>query len=99
MVSVNRILAKVEYLLSKDPLEILLHHVPEDFAVIVRDPHSSGYHFRAGIICSSVRWNLGSKIGLTLEDIHKPVPDYKEKMAFSMDRYFSRLPAHIPIQR
>jgi hypothetical protein len=32
-------------------------------------------------------WNVGTKIGLQLHQIHDPIPDYKEKMQFSMDRY------------
>jgi hypothetical protein len=32
-------------------------------------------------------WNVGTKIGLQLHEIHEPIPDYKEKMQFSMDRY------------
>ncbi|KAF2675563.1 hypothetical protein BT63DRAFT_445330 [Microthyrium microscopicum] len=96
---VNRILNMSTNLSSTSPLDVMLQHVPEDFALMIREPTTGYYHLRAGIICSSVGWNLGTKIGLRLEDIHKPVPDYKEKMAFSMDRYFSKLPTDSPIQR
>jgi hypothetical protein len=96
----NKILGKSECIGERSPLEMLLGHVPEDFAIMDRDAAGSGrYHFRAGIICSSVGWNLGSKIGMALADIHGPVPDYKEKMSLSMDRYFGRLPTNGPIQR
>jgi hypothetical protein len=95
----NKILHIITDLSTTPPLHVLLHHVPEDFAVMIRDDATECYHFRAGIICSSVGWNLGAKIGLRLEDIHTPVPDYKSKMAFSMDRYFSKLPTDSPIQR
>ena len=71
---------------GKHPLEILMDHVPEDFAVMMRDEKSGNYFFRAGMICSSLGWNVGTKIGLQLHEIHGPIPDYKEKMQFSMDR-------------
>ncbi|KAI9804437.1 MAG: hypothetical protein M1825_001336 [Sarcosagium campestre] len=83
----------------RHPLYILLDNVPEDFAVMLRDPTNGFYYFRAGVICSALGWNVGSKIGMQLHEIHGPIPDYKEKMQFSMDRYFSKLPTDKPIQR
>lgn len=71
---------------SMHPLHVLLENVPEDFAVMLRNPADGFYYFRAGIICSSLGWNVGTKIGLQLKEIHAPIPDYKEKMEFSMDR-------------
>ena len=73
-------------------MHVLLNNIPEDFAITLRDPDTGYYSFRAGIICSSLGWNVGSKIGLKLHEIHKPIPDYKEKMQFSMDRFVRCLP-------
>jgi hypothetical protein len=82
----NGILNTTEDLLSKDPLEVLMDNVPEDFGIMLRDEKTGFYFFRAGVICSSLGWNLGTKLGLQLHEIHEPIPDYKEKMQFSMDR-------------
>jgi hypothetical protein len=41
---------------------------------------------RAAVICSALGWNVASKIDKRLDEIHEPIPDYKEKMQFSMDR-------------
>jgi hypothetical protein len=82
----NKILRNKHDLTTKHPLIVLLDNVPEDFAVMLRNPETGYYHFRAGVICSALGWNLGSKIGLQLHQIHAPIPDYKEKMMFSMDR-------------
>lgn len=82
----NRILGTTTDLEHTEPLRVLLDNVPEDFAVTLRDPETGYYHFRAGVVCSSLGWNLATKIGQRLDEIHKIVPDYKEKMAFSMDR-------------
>ncbi|EUC37229.1 hypothetical protein COCCADRAFT_86138 [Bipolaris zeicola 26-R-13] len=95
----NRILNSETNLCATHPLHVLLDNVPEDFAVMLRDERSGRYVLRAGVICSALGWNLGTKLGKHLADIHAPIPDYKEKMAFSMDRYFSKKPTDKPIQR
>ncbi|KAI0155332.1 alpha-1,2-mannosyltransferase [Xylariaceae sp. FL1272] len=95
----NKILGVVANLKEKHPLLILLDHVPEDFAIMLRDPETGYYLFRAGMICSALGWNVESKIGMKLHEIHEPIPDYREKMQFSMDRFFSKMPTNKPIQR
>ena len=83
---VNRILDTTHDLATTDPLQVLLHNVPEDFALVLRDETTGRYVFRSGVICSSVGWNLADKIGRDMSAIHAPVPDYEEKLAFSLDR-------------
>ncbi|KAI9876879.1 MAG: hypothetical protein M1830_005401 [Pleopsidium flavum] len=95
----NGILKTDTNLKSMHPLHVLLTNVPEDFAIMLRNPEDGYYYFRAGVICSSLGWNVGTKLGLQLKEIHAPIPDYKAKMEFSMDRYFSKLPTSRPIQR
>lgn len=68
------------------PLHVLLENIPQDFAVMLRNPQDGFYYFRAGLICSSLGWNVDTKLGMQLREIHTPIPDYKEKMEFSMDR-------------
>jgi hypothetical protein len=82
----NRILQNETVIRTMHPLHVLLENVPEDFAVMIRNPEDGGYYFRAGIICSSLGWNVDTKLGMQLKQIHSPIPDYKEKMEFSMDR-------------
>lgn len=69
------------------PLEVLLDHIPEDFLLTKRNEETGKYELRAGVACSSIGWDVQSKIGKDLMAIHEPIPDYKEKMARSMDRY------------
>lgn len=83
----NHILGTEQDIRSKPPLEILLDNVPEDFALMMRDEKTGTYFLRAAMICSALGWNVASKIAKPLDGIHGPVPDYKEKMRFSMDRY------------
>ena len=96
---INSILGTETDLSETEPLVVLLNNVPEDFACMLRDPETGIYSFRAGIICSSLGWNCGTKIGLKLHEIHEPIPDYKEKMQMSMDRYFAKKPTDKAIQR
>ncbi|KAI9045347.1 heme-dependent oxidative N-demethylase family protein [Aspergillus affinis] len=95
----NKILDTAQDVRSKHPLEILLDNIPEDFGIMLRDDQTSKYFLRAGVICSALGWNLGTKIGLQLHEIHEPIPDYREKMQFSMDRFFKKMPSDKPIQR
>lgn len=87
MVFHNDILRTKTDLRTTHPLHVLFNNIPEDFAIMLRDDKNGFYLFRAGIICSSLGWNVASKIGMRLHEIHAPIPDYKEKMQFSMDRY------------
>ena len=94
MIFYNGILKTESDLKNTHPLHVLFNNVPEDFAIMMRNPADGLYTFRAGQICSALGWNVGSKIGKTLPEIHAPVPDYKEKMQMSMDRY-----VHTPSRR
>ncbi|KAH6918760.1 hypothetical protein BKA70DRAFT_28417 [Coprinopsis sp. MPI-PUGE-AT-0042] len=80
-------------------LMFLLNNVPEDFAITQKDEETGKYHFRAGVICSAVGWNLGEKIGKPLHEVHGPVPFYDKMLRHSMDRFFDKLPVDKPIQR
>lgn len=83
---VNHILGKSYDVVDTPPLSLLMENVPEDFAIMLRDPVTGAYKFQAGIICYSTGWNLAGKIGRGLPAIHDPVPDYKEKLQLSLDR-------------
>ncbi|GAB1211031.1 hypothetical protein ATERTT37_000143 [Aspergillus terreus] len=95
----NKILGATQNITTSRPLDVLFDHVPEDFAIMIRDSQTGEYFFRAGIICASMGWTLGDKLGLGLDQIHEPVPDYQERMGFSMKRYFAKMPTDKPIQR
>lgn len=83
----NKILGTEQDVTAMPPLEVLLENVPEDFAIMLRDEKTGFYFLRAAVICSALGWNVASKVGKQLHEIHAPIPDYKEKMQFSMDRY------------
>lgn len=82
----NRILGSLSDTRLVKPLLFLLDHVPEDFLITQEDEKTGLYVLRAGVSCSAVGWNMSTKMGKPLHEIHAPVPDYKERMQFSMDR-------------
>lgn len=95
----NSILSTETNLSTTPPLHVLLENVPEDFAIMQRSFTTGRYVLRAGVICSAIGWNLGTKINKHLSEIHTPIPDYKEKMEFSMERFFTKMASFSPIQR
>jgi hypothetical protein len=90
----NRIFDTLSDTKTVDPLVFLLDHVPEDFLITQEDPKTGLYRLTAAVSCSVVGWSLKVKMGKPLHEIHEPVPDYKERMQFSMDR-LGCLPAAI----
>lgn len=66
-----------------------MDNIPEDFGIMLRDEKTGSYVLRAGVICSSIGWSLDEKTGLPLGLVHEPVPEYKERMETSMERYVS----------
>lgn len=87
MVFDNKILGTQSDLKILHPLHVILNNIPEEFAIAIRNPKDGSYYLLAGIICSSIGWSLATKLGLSLREIHAPVPDYKDKMHFSMQRF------------
>ncbi|KAK1960965.1 hypothetical protein LY78DRAFT_696462 [Colletotrichum sublineola] len=96
---VNNILGTTTDLSKTEPLVVLLNNIPEDFAIMIRDHETGRYVLRAGVVCSAVGWKVSEKMGKGLSTIHEDVPDYKQKMQLSMDRFFTKMPTNSPIQR
>jgi len=62
--------------------------VQEDLCVLVRE---DTWRLRAACVCFPSRWDLGTKIGTTLDDIHQPVPGYDDHLARPTTLFFDRL--------
>jgi hypothetical protein len=60
----------------------------EDFCVLVKE---DTWRLRAACVCFPSRWDLASKIGTTLDDIHSPVPLYDQELARPTNAFFDRL--------
>ena len=94
----NNLLHKTTNLLSTPPLKTLFDNIPEDYAIMLRDESTGLYHLRAAMVCSSVGWHIAQHADSPLSKIHTEVPD-AGKMAFSMDRFFSKMPSDSPVNR
>lgn len=96
----NRLLNTASDVGEGHPLEVLFDHVPEDFAVMCRSEADGMYYLRAAMICSSVGWAVGLHKDKVLRDIHAHVPQWEEKMAFSVDRcvffFYGIIPISLP---
>jgi hypothetical protein len=62
-------------------------------------PNQGKYRLEAFVTCFPSGFNTRSKLGLTLADIHGPVPSYAVKLEKSMDRFFSNLPVGKVVKR
>lgn len=84
---------------ANDLLRILGEHIEEDFLLMGFDPEVGEYRLRActGIAANGFTWD--TRMNLKLTDLHGPIPRYKEKLQFSMNKYFrSMMPGDI-VQR
>ena len=74
-----------------ETLRKINRNVDEDFLMLLPSPDGDGYNLQSFIWAYPVGFDPQSKLGIKLRDAHQPVPSYKDKLAPSMDRYFSKL--------
>ncbi len=71
------------------PLDAAARLVPEDLVLMVE--RDGRLVFGAGSVCFPNRWDLHSKVGLPLADVHAPVALLNEQLQGPIDRFFDRL--------
>ena len=64
--------------------------VQDDLCIMQRDG-AGAWRLTAASVCFPSRWDLPSKLGATLSEIHAPVPGYEARLARSADRFFDAL--------
>ncbi|HUX05378.1 MAG TPA: DUF3445 domain-containing protein [Acidimicrobiales bacterium] len=62
--------------------------VQDDLCVLVRDGR---WRLAAACVCFPSRWDLATKIGASLDDIHAPVPLYGDRLASPVNALFDRM--------
>ena len=72
------------------PLDVAARLVPEDLCLMRADGEGA-YRLVAASLCFPSRWSLAAKLGHPAAAIHAPVPEYPEKLARPVDRFFSTL--------
>ena len=79
------------------PLEAASRLVPEDLVVMVeRDGHLL---FGGGVVCFPNRWDLPSKLGRTMAEVHQPVAALNDQLESGIDRFLERLEPDRPSWR
>lgn len=82
---------------SEHPLAIAGRLVQEDMALLVeRDGRRV---FGAGTVCFPNRWDLRSKLGRTMAEVHEPVSRLNEQLEGPIDDFFARLSTDKPFWR
>ena len=71
--------------------------VQEDICLL--EEIENKYVLTAASVCSPSNWDLPSKIGKPVSEIHKPVPGYRDQMSDKVDRLMRNLKTDRPVQR
>ncbi len=82
---------------SGAPLELAGRLVQEDLCLLRRG--EQGYRLVAAVLCFPSHWRLADKLGRPLDVIHGPVPGFAERLAATVDRFFTGLRVERPVWR
>jgi len=79
---------------SSHPLAVAARLVQEDLIVMITapsGPHAGELVFSAGSVCFPNRWDLRSKLGLPLAEVHRPVSRLNDQLGEPIAKFFDRL--------
>jgi hypothetical protein len=71
------------------PLRAAARLVPEDLVLMVE--RDGRLVFAAGSVCFPNRWDLRSKIGCSMAEVHAPVALLNDQLGHAVDQFFERL--------
>ncbi len=74
---------------SLHPLDAAARLVPEDLVLLVE--RDGELVFGGGSVCFPNRWDLRSKLGLSMAGVHAPVAQLNEQLEAPIDSFFDRL--------
>ncbi|KAM0746601.1 hypothetical protein T439DRAFT_134935 [Meredithblackwellia eburnea MCA 4105] len=79
-------------------LKVVSRLVQDDF-LMGRERPDGHVYFTGGVVAHPGFYDFGAKIGKSLEEVHRPVPQFNEKMLMSVERTLKRFQAHQPFER
>lgn len=82
---------------SLHPLEAASLLVQED--LVVMSPRGDQWVLTAACVCFPSRWDLTTKLGKNLFEIHTPVPDYNNRIGAATNTMFGKFTADRPVWR
>ena len=75
------------------PLDLAAKLVQEDLIVMLPpNRKQKGWWLAAGSVAFPSRWNLKDKFRKTMDDIHAPVPFYKDQLEAPTNNFFDQMP-------
>lgn len=74
-----------------DTLRLMGGLVEDDLLFLMPSDDGDSVTLKGFVTCFPNGFNTAKKLNLKLRDIHTPVPQYKEKLEKSMDRFFDKL--------
>jgi hypothetical protein len=89
--TIHNHIANESFLIGPDcpnPLEIAARLAMEDFNILMKDPETGEYHLQASATLFPAGWKLQERIGMTMANLHGPVPGWKERLGGSVNRHF-----------
>lgn len=75
----------------KDTLSLMGGLIEDDLLFLLPSDDGDSVTLKGFVTCFPNGFNTAKKLNLKLRDIHTPVPQYKEKLEKSMDRFFDKL--------
>jgi hypothetical protein len=82
---------------NEHPLSIAGRLAQEDLAILV--PREGRLVFGGGSVCFPNRWDLASKLGRSMFEVHEPVSRLNEQLGGPIDDFFARLSVDKPFWR
>ena len=82
---------------DRPPLEAAALRVQEDLCILLR--HGDHWRLAAGVVCFPSMWRLTDKLGLSMTEVHGPVPGYADELAARVDRFLDRMQPDRPVWR
>ncbi|KAG9236954.1 hypothetical protein BJ875DRAFT_354842, partial [Amylocarpus encephaloides] len=82
-----------------NPLEVAARLAMEDFNVLMKHTETGQYHLMASATLFPAGWKLQERIGTSMDNLHKPVPEWKKNLGGSVNRYFDHLNPRTAMER
>ena len=82
---------------GEHPLSVAGRLVQEDLAILV--PRDGRLVFGGGSVCFPNRWDLASKLGASMAEVHEPVSRLNQQLGGPIDDFFARLSVDKPFWR
>ena len=77
------------------PLDLAAKLVQEDLIVMLPpNENQKGWWLAAGSLAFPSRWSLKKKFRKTMDDIHAPVPLYKDQLKIPTNNFFNKMPCN-----